>query len=232
MPTWICSAGARDSEKSNRISWSRCLPERTPMLSGLMSRWATPCRSSEATAWSRSSPNRWSSSRPSRPSLRSRSASVSLARLVEHQDRPAADLADLVQADDELAADLPERLGLLAEPGVVLGLAGDLEHELLVAPPDQQRDRRTSPGRAPARPRSPPPGGRPAGPRPGRRRACVPGSVSSSSTSSSSLRKSDAVATRRSTSGSVLQRISSSSSGPAPSMPRQQWSAAWPVQDA
>ena len=89
-PTWICSAGARDSEKSNRTSWSRCLPERTPMLSGLMSRWATPCRSSEATAWSRSSPNRWSSSRPSRPSLRSRSASVSSPGLVEHQDRPAA----------------------------------------------------------------------------------------------------------------------------------------------
>ena len=29
---------------------------------------------------------------------------------------------------------VPERLGLLVEPGVVLGVAGDLEDELLLAP--------------------------------------------------------------------------------------------------
>ena len=68
-----------------------------------------------------------------------------LARIVEHQDRPAPDLADVVQADDELAPQVPDRLGLVAEPGVVLGLSGDLEHELVPGPLHQDRHaRRTS----------------------------------------------------------------------------------------
>ena len=156
MPTWIFSAGARDSEKSNRISWSRCLPERTPMLSGLMSRWATPVPLQRGDRLEQvvAEPLEQLQAQPAL--LAEPLGQRLVARLVEHQDRPAADLADLVQADDELAAELPERLGLVAEPGVVLGLAGDLEDELLVAPLDQQRDRRRPPGRGPARPRSPP----------------------------------------------------------------------------
>ena len=63
-----------------------------------------------------------------------------VARLVEHQDGPALDLADVVQADDELAADPLQGLGLVAEPAVDLRVAGDLQHELLVAAAGQQGD--------------------------------------------------------------------------------------------
>ena len=81
-----CSAGVRASEKSNR---TRCslplLAERDADVVGLDVAVGDAACSREATAWSRSSPNRWSSSRPSRPSLRSRWRQRLVAGLA-HQD--------------------------------------------------------------------------------------------------------------------------------------------------
>ena len=56
-----------------------------------------------------------------------------VARLLQHQDGPAADLEFVFDGDDELAVDRPQGLRLFVQSGVVLFGQGDLQDELLFA---------------------------------------------------------------------------------------------------
>ena len=112
------------------------------MLSGLMSRWTTPCRS-------RMSHRRQEVVAVPGQHLQGRHAVRAklggerlVAGLLQDEDRPAVHDQFFFDGDDELAVERPQGLGLFVEPGVVVLGEGDLEDELLVVLGHQQGGRR------------------------------------------------------------------------------------------